>query len=455
MSNSILNIIMFSKFKQWDVKSTFTRKIKSKYPIATLGKYITNENKKVKIGENPGEVFGILGISNDIGMFDAYEEKSEKINQPYIKVENGYIAYNPYRVNVGSIGIKKDNLKCEYISPAYVIFSCKELITSDFLFRLMKSDKFNIAIKENTTGSVRQTLSFNKLSNIDIPLPDISIQNELIGKYNELIRQADEAVKEAVDLENEIEIYLFEALGISVYTQQEKSENVLNFIRLEQLFKWGVENNLNSKSPTELFKSTIYKNVPITNFCEINPSTIYQKEVEQISFLPMECISDIYGEIIELRDGEKGKSKGYTRFQENDVLWAKITPCMQNGKSVIAKNLKNGYGYGSTEYHVFRAKEDKVIPEFLYCFLRTKAVRELAKVYFTGSAGQQRVGADFLEALTLPNIPIKSDDKSILTQQIIVDKIFDMKSKIKKLKQQAINLKRKAKKEFEEDIFDE
>ncbi|MFI3202418.1 MAG: restriction endonuclease subunit S, partial [Eubacteriales bacterium] len=193
----------------------------------------------------------------------------------------------------------------------------------------------------------------------------------------------------------------------------------------------------------------------ITNFCEINPSTSYQKEVEQISFLPMECISDIYGEIIELRDGEKGKSKGYTRFQENDVLWAKITPCMQNGKSVIAKNLKNGYGYGSTEYHVFRAKEDKVIPEFLYCFLRTKAVRELAKVYFTGSAGQQRVGADFLEALTLPNIPIKSDDKSILTQQIIVDKIFDMKSKIKELKTKSSNLRHKAKKEFEEDIFDE
>ena len=79
----------------------------------------------------------------------------------------------------------------------------------------------------------------------------------------------------------------------------------------------------------------------------------------EMSFIPMPCISDEYGEVIKLEAGVNEKSKGYTRFQEGDLIWAKITPCMQNGKSAILKGLKNGYGYGSTEFYAIRNSNPK------------------------------------------------------------------------------------------------
>lgn len=194
--------------------------------------------------------------------------------------------------------------------------------------------------------------------------------------------------------------------------------------------------------------------MPLEFYCEINPKTIYPDDIEDVSFIPMECVSDIYGEIIEHKNGKSTNSKGYTSFQENDVIWAKITPCMQNGKCAVATNLKNGYGYGSTEFHVFRATQN-AIPEYIHCFMRSKRVREVAMSYFTGSAGQQRIGTDFLEALTLPLLPLRSEDPNVTTQETVVKKVIEIRTQIKELHIKATNIREQAKKEFEEAVFGE
>ena len=118
----------------------------------------------------------------------------------------------------------------------------------------------------------------------------------------------------------------------------------------------------------------------------------------------MEAVSEHSGAIENAEDVPVEEvSKGYTAFEEGDVIWAKITPCMQNGKSAVARGLRNGVGFGSTEFHVVRAIEpDQVLPEYLWVLLRLQAVRLAAVRYFTGSAGQQRAPADFLEGLVIP-----------------------------------------------------
>ena len=93
--------------------------------------------------------------------------------------------------------------------------------------------------------------------------------------------------------------------------------------------------------------------------------------------------------------------KGFTPFQEDDVIFAKITPCMQNGKSAVARGLANGLGFGSTEFHVIRCGP-RVLPDWIWYFLRQRSVKEAAQHSFRGSAGQQRVPADFLKQLTIP-----------------------------------------------------
>ncbi len=87
--------------------------------------------------------------------------------------------------------------------------------------------------------------------------------------------------------------------------------------------------------------------------------------------------------------------RGYTAFQENDIIFAKITPCMENGKVAIARSLSSGIGFGSTEFHVLRS-EKGIEPEFLYYYVSRSLFRQVARKAMTGSAGQLRVPASFL-----------------------------------------------------------
>src|SRR5439155_17420104 len=87
--------------------------------------------------------------------------------------------------------------------------------------------------------------------------------------------------------------------------------------------------------------------------------------------------------------------KGFTAFRDGDVIMAKITPCMENGKAAITRNLENGLGFGSTEFHVIRPTA-AVLPEFIYYFVRQESYRKQAESEMTGSVGQKRVPADFL-----------------------------------------------------------
>lgn len=453
VSNNLLKVVHFSETEQWNVKHFFSTSISSRFPISSIGKHTIHINKKTKLSNEPEKEFRILGISNEIGMFDAYTELGKNINQPYIYVEDGCLAYNPYRINVGSVGLKTDKLLNEYISPAYVVFKCKETILPEYLFIILKSPILNVLIRENTTGSVRQTLSYENLAKIKIPVPaSLKEQKEIVDKYKKIINDSQNAKKKALDLEKSIDDYLFKLLEIIPVKNNSKHDTILGSTNYKNLFGWGAQINLNPLKPQEIFKSKKFTNTPLENLCEINPKTTYPLDVDTISFVPMESVSEVYGEITEGNIGKALNSKGFTRFMEDDILWAKITPCMQNGKCVVAKHLKNGYGFGSTEFHVLRAKNN-TLPEYIYCFFRTSILRKAATMYFTGSAGQQRVGTNFLEALTIPNIPVHSDDKNAVTQERIVSDIFKIKHTIKSLYAQSDALRKKADDDFTDFVF--
>lgn len=103
--------------------------------------------------------------------------------------------------------------------------------------------------------------------------------------------------------------------------------------------------------------------------------------------------------------------KGYTFFLEGDVLFAKITPCMQNGKHAIARDLRDGIGFGTTEFHVLRPTS-VIIPEWVHYFIRQPAILRAATAYFTGAVGQQRVPETYLSDLEI-SLPPLSEQKRI------------------------------------------
>jgi type I restriction enzyme S subunit len=439
-----LNLINLTNFDLWDTKRYTSKSIVSSFPIVDLGSCIQEENKKYKLFEEEQKEFGILGVNNKEGIFDAYTQKGKDINQAYKKMEIGWIAYNPYRINVGSIGVRLKEHKNEYISPAYVVFSCLDNLLPEYLYLLFKTERFNRVINESTTGSVRQNLTTDTLKKLQIPLPKISEQEALVNTYKSKIQEAQNLEQQAQDLEEEIEKYLFYELGIKQSKKRIKTAT-LNIIDFQEIEKWGVEFNLGSSNDA-LLGSQTFKNEKLKNLLEINPRTTLPKEDKEISFIPMECVSDDFGEVLELRSKKVSESKGYTKFQEGDLIWARITPCMQNGKSAIVSGLENELGCGSTEFHVIRNNNEKLDLKYVYHILRLKSVLNFATSHFTGSAGQQRVPKSFLEELTIPFPPINIQTK-------ISNDLSKLKLNIQNSMAEAGSLKQQAEQGFEKAIF--
>jgi type I restriction enzyme, S subunit len=146
---------------------------------------------------------------------------------------------------------------------------------------------------------------------------------------------------------------------------------------------------------------------PLGSVAEINPrrTPIERADDEPTSFVPMEAVDEVQGVAEPILRPYGEIKRGYTAFQDDDVLFAKITPCMQNGKQAIATGLTDGIGFGTTEFHVVRAGED-VLPSWLHRFLRRPSIRGRAAEAFTGAVGQQRVPPDFLRCIPIPLPPL-------------------------------------------------
>jgi len=125
-----------------------------------------------------------------------------------------------------------------------------------------------------------------------------------------------------------------------------------------------------------------------------------------VSFVPMAAVEAETGHIDTSTQRRLDEVKrGFTSFYEGDVLFAKITPCMENGKSTVARSLSSGIGYGSTEFHVIRPLLG-INPQLLYYYVAQKSFRQTARAHMTGSAGQLRVPTAFLVDAPYPIAPL-------------------------------------------------
>ena len=151
----------------------------------------------------------------------------------------------------------------------------------------------------------------------------------------------------------------------------------------------------------------------IKDVCTINPKgTLDSFTGSEISFVPMEAVSTT-GHINTEKRIAVDRVKNYTVFREGDILFAKITPCMENGKGAIAVNLHNGYGAGSTEFIVLRPDLSQVTAKWIQLFLSQKSFRLHCQQHMTGSAGQKRVPAKFLGACTIPVPPLEEQNRIV------------------------------------------
>lgn len=208
-------------------------------------------------------------------------------------------------------------------------------------------------LKPYVSGTTRLKLTQKKLKEISVTLPSINMQKSFV----EIAEQAD------------------------------KSE----FVGCKSQFIEMFGNPLSLNQKNELKR--------LGECCILNPRrpNIALCDTDKVSFIPMPAVSED-GYLVDMTDEEYGKvKKGFTYFENNDVLFAKITPCMENGKGAIVHGLTNGIGMGSTEFHVLRPINGISSPYWLLALTRMPIFRERAAKNMSGTGGQKRVSASYLD----------------------------------------------------------
>lgn len=439
-----LQFIPFKEILQWDLKRHYTKLSSSKYPTEKLQHLIVEEKQKYDISDKACD-YGILGVNNHMGIFDAYIVNGSKIKQKYKRMEMGWIAYNPYRVNIGSIGLKRKHHKNDYISPAYVVFSCTKKLLSEYLFILMKTPRFNDVIKRNTTGSVRQNLSYEILKNLSIPLPLLAEQKALVTEYNAKMTRAAQLEKQVLQYETDIKTYVSETLGINIGKQNASSQSKYVFLKIvgcKNIEEWGFDKIFNKNK----INSQKYKTTKIKELCNVGSGGTPSRSQQQYykGNIPWIKTGEVLDDVI--LDTEEHITQGAINNSS-----AKIYP---QGSLIIAM-----YGQGNTRGRTARLGVDAttnqacavlfdidnniVITDYLWYYLQVQYdnLRSMAS-----GNNQPNLNADKIKNynVVIPPIPI---------QREIVEYINVQKEQIKKYKLQAEQLRTQALMNFENQIF--
>jgi len=185
------------------------------------------------------------------------------------------------------------------------------------------------------------------------------------------------------------------------------------------------------EKPFDIPESWVW--VRVSDVALLNPKN-YLKDELSVAFIPMACVTDGFRNkhTFEIRNWGEIK-KGFSHFANGDVGVAKITPCFQNRKSVVFKDLKNNYGAGTTELVVVRPIVSKLLSEYLLWFFKTENFISDGMKSFTGTAGQQRIHKDYLPNCVLP-LPPLSEQKRIVTKvEELMAKIDDLEKTEKEL----------------------
>jgi len=158
---------------------------------------------------------------------------------------------------------------------------------------------------------------------------------------------------------------------------------------------------------------TAWKKYRLGDFTEINPR-ISLKQGNEYSFVEMK---DLDAMLKYVSPSTKKELKGGSKFENGDTLFARITPCLENGKICQAKNLENNVGFGSTEFLVFRGKREISDTNFVYYLTKNDYVKNKAIQMMTGTSGRQRVEKSALENLEIfaPDLPTQTRIAQILT----------------------------------------
>ena len=315
------------------------------------------------------------------------------------------------------------------------------LVAPKYLFHALRMEFCTKQFNQYSSGGNYPAITKDDFRKIIIPLPPLPEQRKIVAELDAAYVAKRAADEKATKLLASIDDMVLNELGIAKLPKPDTSLSSRIFIVSAR----EVANT--TLAPDHYFDSIDFSKAkyPCERFVEridIDPPC----GLEQITKLvPMESVSAEWCAIESIEDISPDATQGYSTFRGGDVIWARITPCMENGKSAVVEAEPSECFCGSTEFLVFRPKDDKVNPYYLQSLLHLKRFREVAAHHFTGTSGHQRVTADFFKSISIP-IPPRS------VQDRIASTASSIRAKARKLKADATAALDAAKRKIEAKI---
>jgi len=299
-------------------------------------------------------------------------------------------------------------------------------ILPKYVYWCTKTNDYKKWVEGIQRPSGQPNINKEEYKSYEIPIPSPDTQNYLSSYLDEANNSRLNKLAQAKKIISDAKNNVFVTIGTKFVPY---SPSLFNYTRLRNIREYGIYCNAHSAYLNHVFKqmsSSRYYVGNLEEYIDVNPVTDRKllKTDSSVTFVPMPAVEELTNHAeYEIKKYEEVKT-GFTIFQRNDLLWAKITPCMQNGKSFIASDMPTDIGFGSTEFHVLRVKpgkENTVYMPYIWILLSENSILEAAQGMFSGSAGQQRVPDTFLRKfpLILPPYALQKELADNVVQALI------------------------------------
>ena len=328
----------------------------------------------------------------------------------------------------------------------------KPFLSASFLSRVVSSSYCSKWFDKKATGTAQKTVALSILRSTLIPVPPLAEQVRIVGALGKYLALVDGIERDRAELDSLFVQLKSKVLDLAVRgelterdPEDEPASELLARIREEKLAMVGrgelkpkdvegdtviftgsdglrYEKPAGEKGETKCIEGEIPFEIPKGwGWCRLlTPVALDPKndtdDKTPVSFLPMAAIEEGFRNQYhpEVRPWKEVK-KGFTQFADGDVVFAKISPCFENGKYFIASGLENGVGAGTTELYVLRSPSKGLYRKYLFYFLASNYFMGDAKKTFMGSVGQQRIKKDYLERMLLPVPPLTEQRRIVET----------------------------------------
>lgn len=367
----------------------------AKYPMVKLKDYLILNENKIKPNKNPDVNYKVLGVSNEVGIFLNEKLQAEETNQSYFVVAKNEFCYNPYRINVGSIGLNTNDYDNQIISGAYIVFACKEdELNPKYLNTLFKSKGFLNYVNDKANGGVRMNFKFEDMEAWEIPLPSLDEQNAIVAQI-----EKQKAIIEGADL------------VLKNWNVDEKYFKEFTEVPLHKFFIEPLKNGVNYS------KEQMGKGVSIVNIKDLYTSQfvdVSSLEKVDISNKEIENNQLTFGDLLFVRSSVKKEGVGCSAVFPNF-----------DGKVVFSGFIIRA-----------RLKED-ILPEYVNLFLKTEKARN-QMLKDLEPVGISNINQQRIENMLIPYTYLENQ-KAIIGQIDMDLKSLEGLSKIKSAAQKKIN----------------